>query len=119
MAAERQLTIDDLARMNREREEHAKELGKARAAQAKRQLLERARMLARVVARRHPERLVTADDVQAALAQDDPEYTSKSLGNAAGSIFSGEEFVSTGRYAKSQRDGSHANPILIWRYTGV
>ncbi len=45
-------------------------------------------------------------------------YPYEDLGSAAGSIFSGKEWVFTGRMVASTRPSSHGEWIKVWRYEG-
>jgi hypothetical protein len=69
-----------------------------------------ARDIARQLARRIPDG-ITADDVQQALAILGYEL----LGNAAGGIFRGREWVFTGRWRKSARVTNHGHQNRVWR----
>ena len=95
--------------------EEAKQEGMAAAAISRAELLELAREIAVVLARRNGE--VHADDVQKVLIL--RGYTSADLGNAAGSIFRGPEksrkFEWTGRFTKSERVCAHRNLLRVWR----
>jgi len=42
-------------------------------------------------------------------------FNATDLGNAAGSVFKGDEWEFTGRYVKSQRVSAHARDIKVWR----
>lgn len=87
--------------------------GKQRAAANRGELLLAARRYAVEEARRKGE--ITADDVQERMAREIDGYQSWQLGNAAGSIFAGDRWQWTGRFRKSQRKGSNANPLRVWR----
>lgn len=94
----------------------AKRAGMAQAAEHKGSLLAYARQLAREIACSRPSREVTADDVQAALA--DAGVSVHALGNAAGSLFAEGCWQFTGRWEMSRRVHAHRNPLRVWRYTG-
>ena len=94
-----------------ERAEQAKERGMSQAATNKASLLEYARGLARAIAREKGE--ITADDVQREL--ESRGISVRALGNAAGSLFRGKEWIATGRYVKSERIHAHANRLTVWR----
>lgn len=85
--------------------EQLKKDGMARAAAAKNAELAHARIVARAIALNRG--TVTADEVIAAIG--------KSLGNAAGSLFTGGEFEWTGERVKSQRAHAHQNELKVWR----
>jgi hypothetical protein len=59
---------------------------------------------------------VTADDVYAEMEKQnlDPEL----LGNAAGSLFRGKEFVFFGEWKKSSRVSNHARMNRVWHLVG-
>ena len=91
--------------------ERLKEAGIAAAAEGREYLLEIARDRARLVARERGE--VTMDDVVAALVADG--FDPAQLGNAAGAVFKGREWVFTGRFVRSARVASHSNLLRVWR----
>jgi len=93
-----------------ESQRHA-EQGMLFAAENNAALLTLAREIARSIARRKGE--VTADDVQMELHN--RGYSLKALGNAAGSLFRGREWVFTGRMVKSARIHAHSNLLRVWR----
>ena len=115
--------------------EQLKREGMAVAAESRESLLAHARSLAHHVAvgllphadgQCRADGLCTMDDVAAAWAADAVERERAgmrqlpSLGNAAGSVFSGDpqawEF--TGQFFKSQRPIAHSNLLRVWRYRG-
>jgi hypothetical protein len=91
--------------------ERRKDAGMALAAASREAILEVARERARFVAREHGE--VSMDDVAAALVVSG--YDPADLGNAAGSVFRGSEWVWTGRFVRSSRVASHSNLLRVWR----
>lgn len=91
--------------------ERRKDAGMALAAASREAILEVARERARFVARERGE--VSMDDVVAALVVNG--YDPAELGNAAGSVFRGREWVWTGRFVKSARVASHSNLLRVWR----
>lgn len=91
--------------------ERRKEAGIAAAAEGRDYLLEIARDRARLVARERGE--VTMDDVVAAMLEDG--FNPADLGNAAGAVFKGKEWVFTGRFVRSARVASHSNLLRVWR----
>lgn len=91
--------------------EQLKAEGMRRAAESKESQLGYARYLAVDLARDNGG-LCHADMVAAALeAEGRP-----SLGNAAGSLFSGDQWTWTGEFVKSQRPHAHSNLLRLWRY---
>jgi hypothetical protein len=91
--------------------ERRKEEGLARAETlSRKQLLETARLYALRIARRSG--TVTYDDVFIEMLRDglDPA----ALGNAAGGVFRGREFMFTGGWEKSRRMSNHARVNRIW-----
>jgi hypothetical protein len=58
----------------------------------------------------------TSDHVAGAMERSGYRY--ESLGNAAGSIFRGKEWVFTGEWVASKRPSSHGRMIRVWRYEG-
>ena len=99
-----------------ERGGELKDEGMARAAAGRASLLAYARGLAVEIAMARPDRCVTADDVQAALAE--RGVSVHALGNAAGALFAGGAWEWTGRWVKSRRAHAHHNPLRVWRYVG-
>jgi hypothetical protein len=93
--------------------EALKTKGMELAAESRKELLNIARIEARFLAMKHPEHLVTADEVQAALIA--KNYNPAQLGNAAGSIFKGKAWQFQG-YQKSARKSNHGRDIKIWKY---
>jgi hypothetical protein len=96
-----------------EKGEKCKEEGLAQAAlpPSRKQLLELARLCAIRIANRFGE--VTYDDVFYEMIRQGLDPTA--LGNAAGSIFRGNEFIFTGRWEKSRRVSNHARVNRVWR----
>ncbi len=58
----------------------------------------------------------TSDGVAGAMQRSGYRY--EDLGNAAGAIFSGKEWVFTGRMVASTWPSSHGKWIKVWRYEG-
>jgi len=78
-------------------------------------LLAIAREAARDIALERPSRTVTADDVQAWLA-DSIGYDEGSLENAMGSVFRGKHWYWDGfSVVKSQRPKSHGRLLRVWK----
>jgi hypothetical protein len=78
-------------------------------AAAKRQAdLEVARTTLYMLARSRPDREVTAEDV-----------AHMELGNAAGSLFRGRDWVWTGRFTESKVPKRHSGLIRVWRLKQV
>jgi hypothetical protein len=96
--------------------ESAKEAGLSTAAKCRDPLLTLARDAVRNVALSRPDRLATADDAYAVLG--DMGKDASALGNAAGSLFRGQEWESTGKWAASRRKSSHARMVRVWRLRG-
>lgn len=90
--------------------EAAKKAGMQQAADSNKSLLEHARKVAVELAQRGP---ITADDVQRRLVEQG--ISEKALGNAAGSLFKGKQWVWTGRLVKSSRVHAHSNLLREWR----
>ena len=82
------------------------------AADARAEILARAQRAAIDIGRIREE--VTMDDVASALLMQGID--AGRLGNAAGSVFSGPHWESTGRTVRSTRASTHARRILVWRY---
>jgi hypothetical protein len=59
--------------------------------------------------------IVDADDVRKAM--EDRGMDPTPLGNASGGIFKGSDWEPAG-YRNSERAGSHARTIHVWRYVG-
>lgn len=95
-----------------QRGELEKKAGMKAAADAKKSYLERARWGAFLIARRG-DGTCNMDQVAEYLAF--LGISPEDLGNAAGSVFKGKEWVFTGRRIKSARVSSHAREIKIWR----
>jgi hypothetical protein len=91
--------------------ERQKEEGIALASLPRKQLVELARLCAIRVARSFGE--VTYDDVFYEMIRQGLDPIA--LGNAAGGIFRGKEFVFTGRWEKSRRVSNHARVNRVWR----
>lgn len=91
--------------------ERRKEAGIEQASLSRKDLLELARLAAVRVASRCGE--ATYDDVFFELLSEgiDPVR----LGNAAGCVFRGKEFIFTGRWEKSRRVSNHARVNRVWR----
>jgi hypothetical protein len=80
----------------------------------RRQLLEAARIYAFSIAKHAGS--VTIDDVYGAMVRDGLKPTD--LGNAAGSLFRGEDFEFRGEWRKSPRVSNHARFNRVWRLRG-
>jgi hypothetical protein len=92
--------------------ERRKAEGMKVAADGRAALLARAQRVAVEIGRVRGE--LTMDDVWAALLMQGLD--AGLLGNAAGSVFSGRHWESTGRTVRSLRASTHARRILVWRY---
>lgn len=91
--------------------EQLKSDGMRRAAESKQSQLSYARYLAIDLAKANSG-LCHADMVAAALeAEGKP-----GLGNAAGSLFAGDQWKWTGEFVKSQRAIAHSNLLRLWKY---
>jgi hypothetical protein len=90
--------------------EAAKQAGIDQAGENKKQLLEYARGIARELARGG--KVISADDVQ--LEIENRGISVHALGNAAGGLFRGKEWIAVGR-VKSKRQHAHANWLTTWR----
>jgi hypothetical protein len=90
-----------------------KEAGMEAAARNRSELLVFARQCALDVAQFRHDRTCTSDMVAAKMALMGASYDD--LGNAAGSIFKGNQWRFTGEYTKSQRPTAHARDIKIWK----
>lgn len=90
----------------------AKRKGMSLAAQNRKALLEACRSALAAIAIARPSREASADDAQQWLIS--RGHNSRALGNAAGSLFAGNdwEFV---RYVKSWRTTNHSRVIAVWR----
>ena len=86
-----------------------KESGMRQAADRDMTLLDYARRLAQIVAETYG--TVTTDDVQLRL----DEYGCGPLGNAAGSLFRGPDWIFTGDWRTSDRISNHARMNRVWR----
>lgn len=93
--------------------EDLKEQGMALANMSRSELLEFAKEACRSVAMRTFDRTVTADDAARELV--DMGYDPSELGNAAGSLFRGNEWEFTGEWRKSTRVSNHARMNRVWR----
>jgi len=89
--------------------ERAKTVGKTIAAEAQPTNLELAQDIAREMGLLGE---VNADDVGRVLLQ---RHSIKSLGGAAGSIFSGDDWKWTGKFVKSTRTKNHSRLLMVWR----
>ena len=96
--------------------ESAKEAGRLTAAKCRDSLLALARDAVRKVALSRSNRHATSDDAFAVLA--DMGKDASELGNAAGSLFRGTEWESTGTWAASRRKLNHARMVRVWRLRG-
>lgn len=90
-----------------------KRQGMSLAAQNRARLLDYARRLAREIAQKSG--VCTSDDVHKALR----ERGLDGLGNAAGSLFRGPEWVFTGQWRPSERVSAHGRMIRVWRLRDV
>ena len=90
--------------------ETAKRAGMDMAADNKKRLLEYARSIAKDLARGG--RAISADDVQRELEK--RGISVHALGNAAGSLFAGKQWIAVGR-VKSKRVHSHGNWLTEWK----
>jgi hypothetical protein len=90
----------------------AKARGMARAASHHNELLEIARDVAESIAR-SGDGTATMDEV--ALQMIRMDYNPAELGNAAGSVFKGNQWEFTGERVKSNKVSSHAREIRVWR----
>jgi len=94
----------------------AAQVGMAQAAGNKASLLEFAKKVACEIGRR--KRFVSADDVQMELITVH-KISEHALGNAAGSIFKGNEWKWDGSsMVKSIRVSAHGRYIKVWKYVG-
>jgi hypothetical protein len=91
----------------------AKEEGMNLAANSRKEILRKTRAALVGIALNRDDRCVTADDAQRWL--EDNGYGVGALGNAAGSLFRGDDWEFTGRWIKSARVISHANDLRVWR----
>jgi hypothetical protein len=76
-----------------------------------------ARSAAAQLAQNDPDRFITADQVQAELKR--LGFSSKDLGNAAGTIFNNGQFTNTGKTVKSMRPGNRHRRIAVWKFVGA
>jgi hypothetical protein len=86
--------------------------GMQRAAGSHPELLAQVKLALIQIARGRESRCVTADDAQAWLIAHG--YSPASLGNAAGSLFRGDDFVLVS-YRPSERASRHGNRGGVWR----
>ena len=89
-----------------------KEKGMAKAADNTREMLVKARLIAKQIAKKTG--TANADQVGRVLKR---IYMIDSLGPAAGSIFKGKEWEFTGNWVKSKRITNHSRMIREWRLT--
>lgn len=101
-----------LAMFDKHAAERAKHRGMTEAERGARDFLNYARAVAREIASHRPQG-ITADDVQEALVQRGHDI--HRLGNAAGSLFRGPEWIFTGERRRSVRIHAHANELKVWR----
>lgn len=104
------MNLFDAAEADRRKEE-----GRQRAAAANPWLLATAQRCARRVAERLGS--VSMDDVALELASAGEDVSR--LGNAAGSVFRGEEWEWTGQVVRSARPSTHGRMIRVWRLRGA
>lgn len=90
--------------------ESRKKHGMGAAAARREVLLEKAKHIAIDIAKERG--AVTYDDVFRRML--DHGLNPTELGNAAGSVFRGEEFVFTGEWRKSERVSNHARVNRVW-----
>lgn len=81
------------------------------AAEARAATLDYARGLAVGLAESRGE--ITADDVVRSMVAQG--FDVHALGNAAGSLFRGEDWQFCGRWENSTRVHAHSNPLRVWR----
>lgn len=93
--------------------ESKKEAGISAAVETRRHVYDIAKELALKVANRNAKREVTADDVQFELIG--AGYDPADLGNAAGALFRGKDWVFTGEWRKSARETNHRRANRVWR----
>lgn len=93
-------------------ERHARDQGKARAASAHREALERARSYAYSLASSAADKCTTSDAVRQAMKKDRPEIA---WGNWAGSIFADRETWEDIGVRRSEHPGGHRRKITLWR----
>ena len=84
--------------------------GMQRAAVNRADALARARRMALDLGRTYG--AITADDVHAALEQQDRD----ALGNAAGSVFKSDAWEWRGEWRPSERVTNHGRYVRVWRY---
>jgi len=101
-----------LAMFDKHAAERARQHGMTEAARGAREFLRYAREVAHELATERPGG-ITADDVQLALVERGHDL--HRLGNAAGSLFRGPEWIFTGERRRSVRIHAHANELKVWR----
>jgi hypothetical protein len=107
---------DDKTLFDASLSDHEMLRGMAKAANNRAEMLQIARKAARDIAALRIDRRITADDVQARLF--DMGYTPEQLGNAAGSIFKGNEWSAINDFVPSLRVSSHRRMIRVWELIG-
>jgi hypothetical protein len=100
------------ALFDKQASELAKERGMVYAAVKHQDALDLARGIARTIALQAPDG-ITADDVVQELVR--RGHGIHCLGNAAGSLFRGPEWIFTGQRRKSARVHAHSNELKVWR----
>jgi len=90
-----------------------KEWGMGLAADAKKELLADCRAAVVAAALRRADRTATADDSARYLIS--VGLPADALGNAAGSLFRGDDWEWTGRLQNSERESNHAHSNKVWR----
>jgi hypothetical protein len=101
----------DLPLFDRDESERQRDIGMAKAAASRDDVLRRAREIAIVLAAARPDG-ITSDDVTRALVREG--YTPDDLGSAAGSVFKTKDFRWTGRVSTSSRVARHGGIQRIW-----
>jgi hypothetical protein len=99
--------------MDVKRGETRKEQGMKISADSRAELLSLVRAALRNIARTRPSRTATADDATEWLIA--YGYDPNSLGNGAGSLFRGDDWVFTGVWVKSRKVTNHAHQNRVWR----
>ena len=97
-------------------EEKEKGMAEAAGNPSRAEVLEVARYYAAVIARRRPDRWITADDVQQAIMRHG--YSPDQVGPAAGSLFRGKAWRFTGHWLPSARASNHGRMVRVWEYVG-
>lgn len=100
------------ALFDKQASEQAKAAGMLRAAERRDDVLTFARGIAHQLATRTQDG-ITADDVVQELVR--RGHGVHCLGNAAGILFRGPEWIFTGQRRKSARVHAHANELKVWR----